>query len=302
MPLKWFICPDGERITTEDCIAKCRMAERCLTIPTLINASKEREWDGTPHVTQLLNGTMEEFLKATQDYAIQPHSTVYAQLGTAYHATLEALADELELPAELHFIRDGVIQGTADFLQEHDDEPGVYDLIDYKTWGSYRVAKSLGLVKRKNPLHSGNNRSHPDYWMFYVDEQAIDNRDAELQLNKYRVELQRQGYAVERMYIQAIIRDSGLQAARNMGVFENAKMIRVNYLPDELVDRYFLLKGMALKQAIEVKPPPPCSPDENWNERKCQHYCNVAEFCPIGQRYHTPYESAPDTSSERIDV
>ena len=41
--LKGFYCPDNEPIEVEDCLQKCRLGERCLTLPTLRLLSKERE-------------------------------------------------------------------------------------------------------------------------------------------------------------------------------------------------------------------------------------------------------------------
>ena len=41
--IKWFRCPDGQIIPVKDCLTKCRMDERCLTLPTLKLISTERE-------------------------------------------------------------------------------------------------------------------------------------------------------------------------------------------------------------------------------------------------------------------
>ena len=68
--LEWFSCPDKEIIPVKDCLQHCRMEERCLTLPTLKLISSEREWDGKPSTTMLLNGTIYSFLKLTQPYCI----------------------------------------------------------------------------------------------------------------------------------------------------------------------------------------------------------------------------------------
>ena len=41
--LEGFQCPDGDAVLVEDCLNKCRLEERCLTLPTLKLISQERE-------------------------------------------------------------------------------------------------------------------------------------------------------------------------------------------------------------------------------------------------------------------
>src|SRR4030042_1804166 len=101
MPLKWFRCPDSEVISVEECLDECRIEERCLTLPTLAYISKEREWNGVPSTTQLINGTMLEFLKLTQPYLIDPDSRAFSLSGTLHHSDLQVIANELGLPAEI---------------------------------------------------------------------------------------------------------------------------------------------------------------------------------------------------------
>lgn len=305
MPATQFICPDGQRIDINQCISECRMAERCLTLPTLLKAAETREWDGTPHVTNLIGGTLQEWLQIKHDYAIDPKGTMYAQLGTAYHSMLEGFAQELEIPAEINFNRPGVIQGTADLLQPiPDSDGGVYDLIDYKTWGSYRIMKSLGIRKKKNPNHLGTDRRHADYWTYYQDPQSVDNRDTELQLNKYRIELEKDGYPIRYMFVQATCRDGGLQSAKNLGVVEQVYMIPINPIPDEVVEQFFTAKAAILRIHLESDSMPDiCTQEERWNnDAKCRRYCDVAQFCPNGRNYVKVPVSAPSSEAEVIDI
>ena len=136
--LEWFKCPDTQIIPFKDCLTKCRMPERCETIPYLHLASSEREWTGEASTPQLLNGTMMTFLKITQPYVIDPDDMAFAIHGTKSHSQLEEKAKELGLPSELSTTQDG--RNVIDLI-EHED--GIMTLTDYKTWGSYRVAKSL---------------------------------------------------------------------------------------------------------------------------------------------------------------
>jgi hypothetical protein len=43
-------------------------------------------------------------------------------------------------------------------------------------------------------------------------------------------------------------------------------------------------KAMRLKKALkENRLPDKCSVRERWKNRKCEAYCEVAEFCPFGR-------------------
>ena len=76
-PLESYICPDKVKIPVQDCLTHCRMDQRCLTKPTLVLISRERDWNGVPSTTQLLNGTMLEYLKLTKPYAVDPDSRAF---------------------------------------------------------------------------------------------------------------------------------------------------------------------------------------------------------------------------------
>ena len=109
MPLAWFRCPDGSLVNVEDCLGEpgCRMGQRCLTQPTLQFIARDRKWTGIPSTTQLLNGTMLEFLKITQPYAVDPQNRAFALLGSIHHQRLEVVAKELKLPSEIGLGPDG---------------------------------------------------------------------------------------------------------------------------------------------------------------------------------------------------
>ena len=99
--IEGFICPDSIKTKLEDCFSKCRMGERCLTLPTLKQMSMEREWNGVASTTQLLNGTMHEFLKLTKPYYCDPQGRIFMLEGSRHHAVLEDKAKELGLPSEI---------------------------------------------------------------------------------------------------------------------------------------------------------------------------------------------------------
>jgi hypothetical protein len=293
--LKWFRCPDTELITVTDCIDKCRMERRCLTRPTLLEISSEREWTGHPSTTQLLNGTMMEFLKLTRDYAVDPDSRVFALLGTRHHHNLEVRANELNIAAEL------ALHGDRDVIDllENDPEEG-WVITDYKTWGSFRVAKALGLTQvGKRPDPSGERYRVSGKWgkagdvkqipVYAVDSSKIDMKESELQLNNYRVMLKDMfSIEVARMQLQVSVRDGGLQVATNRGLTRNSYMMDVRRLKDEDVKAYFETKAINLLQALDCREwEQPCSDWETWDKMRCREYCDVSLYCPQGMSLAT---------------
>ena len=94
MPTTQFICPDGKAISMQSCLDHCRMARRCMFLPTLRAAAKSlRRSLVSASVTELLASTRETFLKKTVDYAVRPQSVLYALHGQAVHFLHEGHTD-----------------------------------------------------------------------------------------------------------------------------------------------------------------------------------------------------------------
>ncbi len=243
-----FVCPDGNRVSHQQCLESCR--ERCLTLPTLASLASVREWTGVPSTTQCLNGTRMEYLKIVNDYYVNPKDRAFALLGTRHHFHLEAITRKLNVLSEEKL--KGEVTGIIDLL-EPAHEPDSYILADYKTSGSYKVARAL----------------------------KGDMSDWELQLNNYRVMVEALGFPVSRMLIQCTVRDGGTFMARKNGLTENIYLIAVKRLDDAAVKDYFYRKSHMLIKAVESgEMPPPCSGEESWGGRRCLGYCEVAAFCP----------------------
>ena len=69
--------------------------------------------------------------------------------------------------------------------------------------------------------------------------------------------------------------------AKKNGLSENIYLIPVTRLSDTEVKDYFYRKSQLLIKALESSEmPPPCSSEESWGGKRCQGYCDVAEFCP----------------------
>ena len=292
--LEWFRCPDGKLMTIKDClkcVGSCRHGETCLSQPTRYEISREREWSGKPSTTQLLNGTMLEFLKLTKPYAIDPDGMMFALLGTRHHQQLEVSAKTLGLPSEVALT--GGDRDIIDLLEP--DGVGGYILTDMKTWGSYRVAKALGIVAGgKVPDPSGELYKASGAWgkagtpkmvnRFIVDKSKAENIEAELQLNHYRLLFEEKFHlTISKMRLQVVVRDGGLQVANGRGITRNSYIIPIAKMDDDKVRSYFHNKEVDLLQALSQGSwDTPCSNFECWDGNRCREYCDVWQFCPKG--------------------
>ena len=239
--------------------------------------------------TQLLNGTMYSFLKITMPYTIDPDDMAFAIHGTKSHAQLEEKAKEIGLPAELSTTHDG--RNVIDLIEYED---GVLTLTDYKTWGSFRIAKALGIVqtgRKADP--SGEVYKRGGAWgkagtpkmipVFVHMAGEADNFETELQLNRYRVMLEETGVTVGKMRVHAIVRDGGLAVARSRGVERNTYIIPIKRLEDGKVFGYFTVAAFNLKQALEDGEwHIPCDNRQCWDGARCKGYCEVAQYCSKG--------------------
>jgi hypothetical protein len=292
MPLKMFICPDGERVNCEDCIALCRQHRRCASLATLRAIwESERQWDGTPHVTDLLNGPMMTMLKVTRDYAVVPSSRAYALLGSTHHKLMEKSSD---YPAEMKVEVMG-IQGTVDSLEPAGN--GLWHVVDFKTWGSYRVARALGMEERgKKPDPSGATYSRGGAWgkagtpkmvkVWAANPLKAELENEKIQLNFYRIGVETKGMSVAKMMIQATVRDGNTVTARGYGIDDPVYMIEVPAVDDielmvELMHRREELEGALASGAARF-----CNDAECWGGRRCNGYCDVWEWCVRGVEQH----------------
>ena len=279
--IKRFICPDGERIATEECYKNCRMNERCSPLSYLKMVAEEREWKGIPSVTQLQNGTLESYLKLTEDYDIEPDGMAFAISGTKKHANLEEYGDNPEQYMEFLGIR-----GTADEIQENED--GTITLIDYKTAGSYKVAMCLGIKAEKTKIPDGyyKNGKEKTKTLTEIINVPPDWGEYQLQLNMYRLMVENtMGKKVREIRIFFVVRDGGTVVAKSRGIKQNIYYSNIPFLDDSKVIDYFTTKRDALLSALETKVVPQiCNQEERWFDRKCSDYCAVRDLCPRRNR------------------
>jgi len=293
MPLTEFICPDGEKIPIGNCLVSCRMNHRCLTLPTLMQIiTGDRPWDGTPSTTRLLNGTMQEWLKATKPYAAKPQNYAYALLGNEHHAKLERAAGGVTTVTSETRIGT-TIRSTPDILEPDEIFPGCFVITDYKTFGSYRVMKILGLEKHegfsdtdvyKSSGKWGKAGSPKRITTWVVNPTKVDMYQEQMQLNHYRLQLSDQGYPITRMQLQITVRDGNTQSARGRGITEPIYLVPIPTLDDQWLRDFFEEKRRMLVAAMSGEQKPPvCNDQESWEGRRCQDFCDVAHHCSKGQ-------------------
>lgn len=288
MPLTQFICPDNGKISIQECLAEggCRLHSRCASRSYLRFVSQERLWTGRPSTTQLIQGTMCAFLKLTKEYAISPDQRAFMIHGTKGHNALEGAEDEFSLLEERFDDDSTEITGIADFIEV---ENGVSILGDYKTSGSFKVAKALGFFIDEEDTgeiyKTGKRKGEPK--MRKILRRLPEKEDRwewELQLNKYRLEIERRGFKIDNLKIQCCVRDGNTFIARSRGVFRNIYYFDISILDDTYVKDYFYKKHQDLLKALkqgywEL----PCSSEETWEGLKCASYCEVAEHCSLGK-------------------
>ena len=300
MPLFHFECPDGEKIQAEECIKSCRMAERCMTRPSLYKLFKDSadredsQWsegqaghgEFTPHVTDLVNtGTRAAYLKVMMPFTWKPVDLGDLMLGQAVHSELEELAKELGDPTEVDVkmfpqgeggqdMEPDAI-GSVDYLELIWDETHLqaeYRLIDYKTYGIYLAQKLLGIGRVKIKGKTELVDVDPDF------------SSVELQMNTYRIMLEDYGYKIGEMVIQVMVKEGGWAFASS-GIESKIRMVVVPRLEDNYVRQYIHIKSQLLKEAVRTHTlPSVCSPEDRWNnDLKCKQYCEVWNYCSHGK-------------------
>jgi len=266
------------------------MKQRCATRPYLRLIGFDREWKGVSP-SSAGNGPRLLYLKATEDYSINPQDRVWAAFGTSTH-------DKLGMHKYIHNVlseeklSDDDMTGIADVLEVDEEMDGFYVLSDYKTWGSYKVAKAMGMkvVKKDielkdddgNPilLKSGKNKGKPKT----KQESNIvfgkpDLKGEELQLNRYRIFFEQYGFSISRIQIQVVSRDGGTYIAKSRGIESNLYMIPVSILADRLVRLFYINLQTEIDLAFRNNHIRLCNSWESWEGRRCSGYCEVSDYC-----------------------
>jgi len=294
MPATKFICPDNEQIKISKCLQNggCRMKQRCATRPYLRLIGFDRVWRGVSP-SSAGNGPRLLYLKAVHDYAINPQSRVWAAFGTSTHDNLGMHRYTNDVLSE-ESLSDDKMRGIADTLDIDESDPDFYVLSDYKTWGSYKVAKAIGIIIEKKDvpilddngdpvlLKSGKNKDKPKTKVEskrIIDPTKADLESETLQLNRYRIFFEKAGFPISRMEIQAIPRDGGTYVAKGRGIEDNLYMIPVPFFDNVRVIVFYDFLQSEVDEAFKTGYIRKCNEWESWEGRRCNGYCEVSEQC-----------------------
>ncbi len=282
MPATNFICPDGETIPIAKCLNHCRSKERCMFLPTLRAVAKSIDRGiKEPTVTELIAGVRETYLKKTKEYDVEPQSVLYALQGQAVH-TLNENCTEGEILSEVR-LKDAVTSGKFDMygkiLDESDGTLG-----DLKVTSSYKLMKALGIYKVDVPTgevyKTGPRKGQPRTRKEFRYDGVRHVMDWAIQLNYYRMLLEKAGFKVNRMVIEALCRDNSLRIAAERGIDQSVYLIPIGKISDRWLTRYFTTKARRLQEALETKKlPAVCTARERWHNRKCLDYCDARQHC-----------------------
>lgn len=287
MPATKFICPDGQEIPILKCLNSCPKQERCMFLPTLraIATSIDRGIE-EPTVTELISGVREIYLKKTADYAIDPQGALDALQGQAVHTLHEDFTDG-EILSEIR-LKDAVTSGKFDlFGKILDESDGT--LGDLKVTSSYKLMKALGIYKVDVPTgevyKTGVRKGQPKTRKEFRYDGVRHVLDWAIQLNCYRMLLEKAGFTVNRMVIEALCRDNSLRMAAERGIDQSVYLIPINRISDRWLAKYFAAKAKRLREALDTKKlPAVCSARERWNNRKCLDYCDARQQCPYARK------------------
>jgi hypothetical protein len=226
------------------------------------------------------NGARQIWLKATREYAVDPIQRVWAVLGTGTHSNLARLEYGEGTLQETEFDI-----GTADLLEPDEQNPGSYVLTDGKIWGSFKVAKSLGIKTVdvntgeyfKTGAKAGQQKTRKE---IIYDPTIIDLRSEQYQLSSYAYKFQDKGYPISRMQLMIIVRDGGTAIAKGRGIDLSLYLLPLELISrDEVYSYYGSLEETVLR-AFKGEIPPMCSPYESWDGRRCsEQYCDVYNHC-----------------------
>ena len=287
MPATHFICPDGSRIPIVDCLQACPNNQRCMFLPTLRAVAKSLDRKiSEPTVTELIAGVRETYLKKLTAYAIAPSSVLYALQGQAIHSINELHTQGSILSEER--LKDDITSGQFDLYGKIiDADEGV--LGDLKVTSSFKLMRALGIYKVRidtgEVYKSGAKKGQPKFRTEIRYDGLKDLLDWAIQLNYYRLLLEREGFMVRKMYIQALCRDANLRIATERGIDKTVYIIPINKISDCWLKIYFNHKAKLLRDAMRDESLPPiCTLRERWNDRKCLDYCAARENCPYHQR------------------
>ena len=293
MPITKFRCSDGMFHPVKSCLKKrgCRMKSRCAFVPYLRFVSDERPYQGISP-SRAGTGPRKILLEQTTNYAVDPDGRAWAASGVATHQKLSIHKFTDNILAE-EPISDELMKGIPDALMEDEDRDGMYLLGDYKNWGSFKVAKAKGIIKKtieildpktgkplrfKTGKRAGQIKTRQE---IAIDPSKIDLRGEEYQLNRYRIFFEKAGFPISRMAIQVLTRDGKTMIAFSRGIMQTIYIIPIRRLPDKEVLDFYAELDREVKEAFKVKWARKCNGFEAWDDGKGKYRRCEPQWCEV---------------------
>lgn len=294
MPAKWFLCPDETKIDIDKCLKNhgCQYDNRCAPRPYLRRiAYDQREFTGKISPSSSGNGPRLIYFSGVKDYAIKPESRAFAILGVTSHANLSIHSYTKDVLSE-EKLSDEKMQGIADLLDEDEWKEGYFILDDYKTSGSFKVTKWLGIYTEDVPIldkdgnqmrygktakKAGQLKTRKE--IKKRDPLVLDVLAEQLQLGRYKAFYEDMGFPISRHRLISIPRDGGTYIAHGRGIDKNLYVIDLPMLPRKTVLDYYENLQAEVDLAIKQKSIRLCNEWECWNGRRCEGYCDVNLSC-----------------------
>ena len=171
-------------------------------------------------------------------------------------------------------------------------EKNTFVITDYKNFGSFKVAKCLGLIHEEEPLlsldgspillKSGKNKGKPKTTpVIRCDSDKADLKFEALQVNRYRIFFENNHFPISKMRLQVMVRDGGLYVAKARGIIKNLYLIPIPRMDDTEVLYFYNQLQEAVDEAFAIGWAPHCSAEESWNGRRCDGFCEVSEACQL---------------------
>jgi hypothetical protein len=242
------------------------------------------------------NGPRYIYLSAIRDKAVDPQQQTWAMMGLYVHNKMSYKKYTGNVISE-EKIGDDEMKGIPDVLEPDEYKPGYYVLTDYKTYGSFKAAKVMGLVAHDRPMVDANGkpvlykratvRKGKKYkagdqrieTIWKPDPGKAENYEVTLQLNRYRIFFEGLGYKISRLRLQITPRDANTINAKNRGITKNLYMIDLPIVHNDKVLHYYRELQADVDQAYKDGTVRKCKGWEMWNGNRCDRFCAVKDAC-----------------------
>jgi len=268
------------------------LPDRCAPLPYLRKITFDRQFTGiSPSMAG--NGTRLTGLKVITPYVVVPDDRAFAVLGTTFHGRMAEEGVVYNVLSE-EAMSDEAAKGTPDLLEKDEHAKSGYILTDYKSSGSFKVCKWLGIYVKKtdvpilgtdgNPvlLKSGKNKGKvktKQHREIIEDPVRIDKLDLELQVNRYRIFFEKNGFPINKMRAFCVPRDGGTHIAKSRGLLSNTRFVPVSRFEDSFVLDYYAKLSAEIVEFFDTGYARLCNDWENWEGRRCAFYCEVKNEC-----------------------